>query len=37
MLSGDKNSVTVPLEFGGGRTRIGPVVIGDAPRLARAN
>jgi hypothetical protein len=37
MLSGDKNSVTVPLEFRDGKTRIGPVVIGDAPRLARAN
>jgi hypothetical protein len=35
MVSGDGSSLTVPLEFENGRARIGPVVIGDAPRLAR--
>jgi hypothetical protein len=34
-LSGDRNSLTVPLAFEDGRTRLGPIEIGDAPRLAR--
>jgi hypothetical protein len=35
MLSGDRNSLRVPLDFENGRMRLGPVVIGDAPRLVR--
>jgi len=34
-LGGDENSLTVPLVFADGRTRIGPVAIGEAPRLTR--
>jgi hypothetical protein len=33
MLSGDRNSLQVPLDFEDGVMRLGPVVIGDAPRL----
>ncbi len=32
-LSGDRNSLRVPLDFEDGRMRLGPVVIGEAPRL----
>lgn len=35
-LSGDENSVEVPLEFRDGRARIGPVPVGPAPVLSRA-
>jgi hypothetical protein len=34
ILSGNRESLTVPLEFEDGRARIGPVVVGTAPRLA---
>jgi hypothetical protein len=34
-LGGDGNSITVPLDFEDGRARLGPVVIGPAPVLAR--
>jgi hypothetical protein len=33
VLSGDRNSLRVPLDFEDGRMRLGPVVIGEAPRL----
>lgn len=33
VLSGDRHSLQVPLDFEDGRMRLGPVVIGDAPRL----
>ncbi|MEL7216260.1 MAG: DUF2125 domain-containing protein [Pseudomonadota bacterium] len=35
-LSGGRDAIEVPLVFGGGSTFIGPVRIGDAPRLAAA-
>lgn len=34
-LGGDRKAINVPLEFRGGRTLLGPVVIGPAPVLAR--
>lgn len=34
MLSGDRDSLEVPLVFRDGQARLGPVVIGAAPRLA---
>ncbi len=34
-LSNDRNTIEVPLAFRGGETRLGPIVIGEAPRLAR--
>ena len=34
-LSGDRNSLNVPLDFEDGRMRLGPVTIGEAPRLTR--
>ena len=34
-MAGDGDSIGVPLDFGGGKTRLGPVVIGPAPVLAR--
>lgn len=34
LLSGDSSSLRVPLDLADGRARIGPVVVGDAPRLA---
>ena len=34
-LSGDADSLSVPLSFGDGRTRLGPIPLGPAPRLAR--
>jgi hypothetical protein len=33
-LTGDSDGLKVPLDFDGGRARIGPVTIGEAPRLA---
>ena len=33
-LSGDADTLSVPLTFGDGRTRLGPIPIGPAPRLA---
>ncbi len=35
VFSGGGDTLTVPLEFGDGNTRLGPVVLGDAPRLHR--
>jgi hypothetical protein len=34
-LAGDGDAINVPLDFAGGQTRLGPVVIGPAPVLAR--
>jgi hypothetical protein len=34
-LSGDRDALDVPLEFEDGRTRLGPIVLGPAPVLAR--
>ena len=34
-LSGDRNAIDVPLDFEDGQARLGPVVIGPAPMLAR--
>lgn len=34
-LGGDENTLSVPLVFENGRTRLGPVAIGEAPRLSR--
>jgi hypothetical protein len=34
-LSGDSSALDVPLTFEDGRTRLGPIVIGPAPVLAR--
>jgi hypothetical protein len=34
-LSSDRNTIEVPLAFQNGETRLGPIVIGEAPRLAR--
>lgn len=34
-LSGDGNTLRLPLEFGGGEARLGPIVIGAAPLLTR--
>ena len=34
-LSGDRDALEVPLDFEDGRTRLGPILIGPAPRLAR--
>jgi hypothetical protein len=36
-LSSDRNTIEVPLAFQNGETRLGPIVIGEAPRLARRN
>jgi hypothetical protein len=33
-LGGDAETLSVPLDFGDGRTRLGPVPLGPAPRLA---
>ncbi len=35
MFTGDRNSIEVPLSFRGGRTYLGPIPIGVAPRLGR--
>lgn len=35
MFSGGGETLTVPLEFDNGKTKLGPVVLGDAPRLSR--
>ena len=34
-LSGDRNALEVPLDFSGGKARLGPIPIGPAPRLAQ--
>lgn len=34
-LSGNRDSLSLPLQFEDGQTRLGPVVIGPAPRLAQ--
>ena len=34
-ISGDRDALEVPLDFEDGRTRLGPIVIGPAPQLAR--
>ena len=34
-LSGDRSALDVPLDFAGGVTRLGPIPIGPAPRLAQ--
>lgn len=34
-LSGDRNTLNVPLRFEGGNAMLGPVVVGEAPRLMR--
>jgi hypothetical protein len=34
-LAGDRNAIDVPLDFAGGQTRLGPIVLGPAPVLAR--
>jgi hypothetical protein len=33
-LSSDRNTIEVPLSFQNGETRLGPILIGEAPRLA---
>ncbi|MEM9012322.1 MAG: DUF2125 domain-containing protein [Pseudomonadota bacterium] len=33
LISGDRDTIEVPLRFSGGTMRLGPVPIGDAPRL----
>ncbi len=35
LLSGDRNALTAPLSFSDGETRLGPIALGEAPRLAR--
>jgi hypothetical protein len=35
MLSGDRNTIEVPLAFRDGRTFLGPIPVGEAPRLSR--
>ena len=32
-LSGDRDTLEVPLDFGGGVVRLGPIVLGEAPRM----
>ncbi len=34
-LSGDRNSLNVPLDFEGGQMRLGPIPLGPAPRFTR--
>ncbi len=34
-LSGDRNSLNLPLDFEDGRMRLGPITLGDAPRFTR--
>ena len=34
-LAGDENAITLPLDFEDGQTRLGPIPLGPAPRLAR--
>jgi len=34
-LSGDRDALDVPLDFADGRTRLGPIPLGPAPRLTR--
>ncbi len=34
-LSGNRDTVSVPLDFKGGVARLGPIVLGPAPQLAR--
>ena len=34
-FGGDADTLSVPLDFGDGRTRLGPIPLGPAPRLAR--
>ncbi len=34
-LSGDRDTLNVPLKFSGGNAMLGPVVLGEAPRLTR--
>ena len=34
-FGGDGETLSVPLDFSGGRTRLGPIPLGPAPRLAQ--
>ena len=34
-LAGDRNALDVPLDFGDGTARLGPIPLGPAPRLAQ--
>lgn len=34
-FSGDRDTISVPLDFAGGEARLGPIVLGAAPRIAR--
>ena len=34
-FSGDRDAINVPLDFADGVTRLGPIVVGPAPVLAR--
>ena len=34
-LAGDGDAIDLPLSFGDGRTRLGPIALGPAPRLTR--